>query len=444
MRSIRNTALNLFTSVGMTVIQILIGAILNRTVGPGGRGEMQTVTMWALLLSWAVGLSFGQANAYKGAADPERRPALFANSLWLALFIGIPCGLAASAILPHYVHLTDENRFLFLFSLWALPISMLSDYYGWLLYSDAKFGKFNLFRITPQLVVSVSLLLLWAFHLLTVRTAILATWTGSYVALGYAIVMLVRAGYGRLKPDWALAKDSLIYSSKVHLGTLANAANGRLDQLLMSTSVMITTHSLGLYVCAVTYSELLNQTASAISLVLFPKVAAEKDPAKQAEHAAMSVRWTLIIGALGGLFLFFAAPVIVPLINGASFMGAIPAIHWLLPGIVAMGVCAILSASLRGAGKPGLTSIAEGVSVTVMLTLLLALLPRLGIVGASVASTCGYFVNMLVLIYFFKREFGGASIASMRPTGADIVYARNAIVNFKRRKGAVSSEAAPL
>ena len=293
-----------------------------------------------------------------------------------------------------------------------------------------------------QLVTAICLIGLWALHLLSVPSAILATWAGTYTALAFAISALGRAQKFQLRPDWGLIKQSMHYASRVHLGTLASAANCRLDQLLMSG--MVSTTALGLYVFAVTFAELLNQGATAISLVLFPKVAAEKDPVKQAEHAATSVRWTLIIGVLGGSALYLIAPVLIPLVWGHKFAGSVPAVHWLLPGIVALGVCNILSASLRASGKPLLTSVAEIASLVVMITLLLTLLPRLGIVGASIASTCGYFVNLAVLMFYFTREFGRATLASMRPNRGDIVYARKAIIHLRQRKAPAASEIAPV
>ncbi|BDI33119.1 hypothetical protein CCAX7_51700 [Capsulimonas corticalis] len=442
MRSLRNTALNLFTSLGMNVIQLGIGVILARTLGPYGNGERASVLLWPLMLSWACGLSFGQANAYLAASRPELRASLFANSIWMALIVGLPFTALAVTILPHFVHLTVHNRALFLFSMWMLPVSLLSDYLGWLIYGGAKFGKFSLFRIAPQLVTVIALLGFWAFHCVTVQTAILSTWAGSYTALAFALVTLVRDLGWRLRPDWGLVKQSLDYAWRVHLGTLANTANGRLDQLLMTA--MVSPQALGLYVFAVTFSELLHQCACSISMVLFPKVAAETDSRKQAAHAAMSVRWTLIIGIVGGSALYLIAPVLVPLVWGHKFAGSVPAIYWLLPGVVALGVGTNISAALRAAGKPMTTSTAEAASLVVMCILLLTLLPRWGIVGASIASTCGYFVNLFVLIYYFAREFGKDSIASMRPSAADLAYARTALVNIKSRKNAAASEAASL
>jgi O-antigen/teichoic acid export membrane protein len=85
-----------------------------------------------------------------------------------------------------------------------------------------------------------------------------------------------------------------------------------------------------------------------------------------------------------------AAPVLLPLLYGPAFRAAIVPTWILLVGMAGGAVYGVLTAFLSGIGRPGLTSIAQGAGLAVTVALDLTLIPHLGIVGASIASTLSY------------------------------------------------------
>ena len=84
----------------------------------------------------------------------------------------------------------------------------------------------------------------------------------------------------------------------------------------------------------------------------------------------------------------------------------------------------IMISGLRGFGHPGLATIARLASAVVTLISLLLLLPRLGIVGAAVASLLGYTMTMLIGLFWLVRKKELGVLAYLRPRREDISIAQ--------------------
>jgi Na+-driven multidrug efflux pump len=92
----------------------------------------------------------------------------------------------------------------------------------------------------------------------------------------------------------------------------------------------------------------------------------------------------------------------------------------LLPGIAVFSIATVLAAYIAGTGKPHLNLLVSAVSLIVTIALDFALIPKLNIVGASIASTVSYTVSALLLIVFFKRETGASLRQILLPTSEDV------------------------
>jgi len=420
MNFLRNATITFGSNFGVALLGLLTGTLLARTLGPYGRGLMTTVLIWPLMLTWAGGMSLGYANIYYGSSGATVRRRLFANSFWAALVLGIIVGGVASFILPLYIPLTPQQHLLLMIILWTLPASLWADYAATLLNSTSRFDQLGLVRLASPALTAVCLLILWQMHLLTVMSALLTNWAGSWLQLGLTLRYLAVDDCISFRPDVALLRQSLSYSSKMHIGTLANLANGRLDQLVMTA--IVAPKALGLYAFSVTLSEMLKQIAASIATVMYPKVSGEMDDYERGILAARTTRWMLIVVSICATVLFFIAPWIVPFVWGNRFAEAVPTLRVLLPGTVALCVAITMVTNIRGTGKPGVTTTAELVSLVVMTPLLWLLVPRMGIFGAGLASTCGYSVYCLVSAWFFTKIFGKESLYGICPTLNDWQY----------------------
>jgi Na+-driven multidrug efflux pump len=95
----------------------------------------------------------------------------------------------------------------------------------------------------------------------------------------------------------------------------------------------------------------------------------------------------------------------------------------LLPGIVIFSVANVLAAYIAGIGKPRLNLYVSGISLIITITLDFALIPKLNIVGAAIASTVSYSVAAFMLIFFFIRETGVPLRQVLLPSSDDLELA---------------------
>ncbi len=399
---------------------------------------MTTVLLWPQMLAWAAGLSYGWGIIYYGAAQPGKQHQLFGNGIVTATFLGLLGGAASIALVPRFLPLTPLEHTLLVIGLAMLPLSIWTDYLQSQIQSTHRFGELGLTRVCAPVVVAAILLILWLTHHITAETAVIATLAGNVLTTLLALSIALRAHLAGFAVDAILSRQCLAYGAKMHLGTLAGIANGRIDQLIMTAIVSVKV--LGLYAFAVTLSEMLNQVSTSISIVLLPK-ASESEEHKRLQIVQRAARFSIMIGLIGGSFLYVAAPMLVRLIWGLRFLDAVPAIRVLIPGTIALGLAQPLCTGLRGAGKPAIGTYAELAALIVMVPLLLAWIPKYSLLGAAWASTLSYFVNLVTVVVFFTQEFGFGALRGLLPSLSDYNDIRRVCYQIRGKLDAKRSEA---
>jgi O-antigen/teichoic acid export membrane protein len=189
----------------------------------------------------------------------------------------------------------------------------------------------------------------------------------------------------------------LRYGWKTQLGNVSAYINRSADQLVLS--LFVAPRELGLYVVAVTMAAPLGLFQQAAGIVTLA-TGSNSDPIQARNIIGHSFRASLLWLIIVSSILFFLAPALIRYIFGSAFAGSATACRILLPGAVALGLNQVLYDGACSFGEPSLASYAETLSTAVTFLGLCLFLPKLGFVGAGVASTLAYtssFVFMLVL-----------------------------------------------
>jgi O-antigen/teichoic acid export membrane protein len=171
------------------------------------------------------------------------------------------------------------------------------------------------------------------------------------------------------------------------LSVLPNVLNLRLDQMLMAA--FLPNRDLGLYVVAVSWSQLPAPALLALGTVLFPRVAAAED-ASQVDLAARGMRMGTLLSVGLGLATLPLTPIAIPLLFHGDYRDAIPVALILVIAAAASSTNTIQQEAIRGLGKPSLVLRSQLYGLAVTVVALGALLGRFGIIGAAIASFLGY------------------------------------------------------
>jgi O-antigen/teichoic acid export membrane protein len=405
--------------VATKVLSLPIGIILARGLGAGGKGSLSLIQLVASTSTILFG--FGMANAfsyYAARGEAHGRDAVRAALVQafgvLVILLGI-YAVAGEWLTRTLLH-ADEPMLLFLGLVAGAP-ALASG----LLLSFA-IGS-GMVRRGTEITLSVLALQLTAYVVVALLGKLslgvaVAIWFSAIVIEAASFVVIAWPVTARANPDpgaLPLIGRAWKYGSAVWLASMLGFSALRLDMFLLGG--MENTAAVGVYSVAVTFAELLWFVPSALSGVMMPKIAAEREESRELTMRLSRVLWPLMaVAALGVVAV--AAPAI-PILFGHEFAGAILPLALLAPGIVATSAANPAGAHLLGMGKPFYGTLAAAANVAVNVGLNLILIPRIGAAGAALASSFSYTASAVVVIFFFQRMTGAGAAEMFWPKRAD-------------------------
>jgi enterobacterial common antigen flippase len=376
---------------------IVTGLIAARSLGPTGRGELATVTVWASVLLYAGTFGLPEAVAYFSAAGTARER-VWTTSQVASAVVGLAITAAGWWLIPAIFSARADapvDAIRWYLTLFVVPGCASLCASAWL-QGTGRLRAYNISRSSIHMINATGTLLLFA--------------AGSRSVLHFAAVMLIgnvagwviAAGYGpwnrfsSAPVSGDLLKRLFHYGFRVQIGNWSNAASVRLDQLLLS--LLAPASSLGLYVVAVTYSNVLQTIPVSAATVMLPEIVRHQQAGAAGACLARWYRRALWMTVPAAATLAVSSIVLLPLLFGSSFGDAVPLVMVLIPATIVLGMNQLLSTAFRGLGRPGVGSKSELVGVAVTVVALVLLLPRYGVLGAATASLLAYTASHVYLL----------------------------------------------
>jgi O-antigen/teichoic acid export membrane protein len=210
-----------------------------------------------------------------------------------------------------------------------------------------------------------------------------------------------------------------------YLGNLTQFLNYRLDLFILG--VLAGYAAVGRYTLAVSLGQLIWLLSTSAASVLLPKIAASSDGSGDENQAIQNTnrlnRLIFTASVISAMCLGVAASQAIPLLYGEAFWPSFPALVLILPGIAVFSTVNILAAYIAGIGQPRLNLLVAVVALLVTVSLDLYLIPKFGILGASLASTASYSVSAILTIILYVRKTGSPVRQILFPTGEDLGFA---------------------
>jgi len=398
-------------SVFLTKMMLfLLGAatsiIVARSLGPEGKGIVAVAFMLPILIARLGSFSIGSANVYLLGNRRELAKYIFSHSIFLSFLL---CLIYFGLFLLFFNPLKGlffrdiDNQFVFLGFL-LLPLILVLDYLNHgILRGLHKFKQFNFTLIIRQSSYFMVLVLLLLLADLDVFKVMWATILGAGAAVIYVLVSITKTTCFNCNFHPGLLKEAFAFGLKEHLGNTAQQLNVRLDVLILAAYLLPS--EIGYYTIAYMLAEIVWYIPDSIGLVLFPQVSSSDKEATGIQTARIN-RLALLLIIVVCSFLGLIGKVIISVIYGKAFLPAYPAMLFLLPGIAGLTVAKVLSKYISGIGKPLLTSTGSILGLILNIPLLILLVPRLGIIGASIASSVAYIAYAVYIIPVFIKKSG--------------------------------------
>ncbi len=416
----RNARLILIADISILLSNVVSSLIGARALGPAGRGDLLVIVLWPPVVAMLAGLGLPTAYRYWMAREPERVSPLFSNAVLYTLAVGVVSVVLADLIVPHLVGQRSPQVMMLLRVYQVnIPAALFLDLMRGLLEGTRRFGWAGAARMIFFGVQAIGFAGLWSVGHLTVATAMITMITAQTTSMLLALIAVWRQLRPSWQPSWIEFKNSMHYALRDYPGGVADFTTLRLDQLVLAA--MASNVAIGLYVVAVRLSEMTTLAADAIADALMPEVAASKAENRAELLWARSLRLAIYMHLVLLPPLWLAAPLILRILFGETFVPATGAFRWLLLAAGVWSLGSIVISGLRGFGYPGLSTIAKFSAAAVTTVGLLVLLPRLGITGAAIASLIGYSVMLFIALFAFVKKRRLGLWSCLRPRWRDLL-----------------------
>ena len=395
-----------------SAFQLLFAFLTARILGPQGRGVLvlvaTTATYSMLLTSLGVVIP---ARVMLGGSDAKT---VLAQYVGLALLLGavqlVVTAILVDIILAHSGISLDAPQVI---TAGIYGSSLLIAY----LLTHALFGvgrSGNAVAVqgvggAAQLIAGLALGL---FGVKAVWPFISAPIIGAALQIAVSLTALARAGYPVRPTVSASTWRRLTKTAPAGMGvSFGQAAVLKLDRIFVG--VMLSATAVGVYSVAATATDVVMVAPTALSQVLFHRLASKSvDPASARKARVLSM---FISAAIAGA-LFLIAPFAIQRALGDRFMGAVDPLRILLLAALALSSYQLDAYSLSAMGEVGRAAVATVAGLVVVIGADLLLIPSRGIVGAAWASVIAYCVMAAIARAFARR---------IRPSGPPMDMRQN-------------------
>jgi O-antigen/teichoic acid export membrane protein len=416
------------TNILLIPIGIASSILIARTIGPAGKGSFDLIVATSTLLLTALGLSLPAGVTYEVARGDTNFRALAGGLVLIAVAQAvICCGILLLVVgfgqASHF--LPAQNQVWWIAGIAAyFFLEMLASHWRAILVGRQEITKSNHSELFARILQAVLLFLLAALLFLKNRHITVAILFTLVLSISVILnLLLLRA----LRPAFAQPgsrnpiRGAIKFALPCYLGNLMQFLNYRLDLFILGALAGYA--AVGRYTLAVSLGQLIWLLSSSAGNVLLPKIAASEGSTDSIKNTNRLNRLIFSASLISAVGLGLVASQAIPLLYGTAFSASFPALLVILPGIAAFSTVNILAAYIAGIGKPKLNLMVACAALVVTVGLDLYLIPRLNIVGASLASTASYSVSAVLTIILYMKHTGASLRQILLPTSEDYALA---------------------
>lgn len=396
--------LNNFLSLGTTLL-------LAHLLEPKGVGEYTILTTFPNFLVSLLSFGIFPATTYLISGSHFPVNYIVRYSLLITLGISFPTTLLGWLLVKLY----GEQLFpgfaekIILLSVFTCPIYLLFFQITAIFVGLQNFYKYNLLSLLPIIFNLFCILIFISILQVNTITAVFCRAFSYAISCVIGIWMLRTYIFGDSQDiDLFNSRNSNFikalfqYGCKLHANDIINILNYRLDIFLIN--FFLTPNAVGIYTIAVSFGERIWLISSSFTKVLFPLISSLKDQEYQKNKLTSALaRLILLINILIVVILAPFLSKIITILVGIIFLDATQPLLFLLPGIVLWSYATVLACDLSGRGKPEINLYISGVGLFVNIIFNIILIPKLGIIGAAIATSISYSsVGFFTLVMYSK------------------------------------------
>lgn len=405
--------------------------IIARYLGPAGKGVLSLIMGFLAIILMIGMFGIDEANVYFISSKKATHKNVITNALFHALFVSciyiIVCLLFMKWFITNPLKGIDIKYFYIIIML--IPFYFINQHFRSILLGHRAIYKYNILIITQFIVLFLAHMIF--IPIMSLSGGVLAIIISTFTLTLLGPVLLRKYELPGTSIDFFLIKKSYLFGIKSQLGIIFSFLNQRLDIFIVN--FFLNPYQVGIYAIAVAVAELPWHLPAAAATVLFPWIANKKkdDAAKFTAYILRNILFftsvIIIILALFGKF-------VITVLFGTAFQESVVLMYVLLPGILALGITRILGGHFQGSGRPELGTLMVAFSFVETIVLDIILIPRIGILGAAIASSIAYITSAGVGLFIFIKIWHIHIFEIVVPRWQEIIKIREFMQIFKRSK----------
>ncbi len=400
----KSVTITFFSNLLLFFLSIISTTILARMLGPDGKGVVDVANNLLTFATLFLGLGLASSNVFFLGKKRDQLEQIIGNNILLTILGAFP--LIPFYFLNTYYHfqfLRGVSNTQILIVLITVPLINYKSAMINILLGLQDIVEYNRLNIIDK-ILSVILLIVFMLSLTSPSSALLATLVGTILLIIWVDYSLLTRMRKRPRFNFTLMQEMLGYGFKAQLGNIIQKLNYRLDVFIVSYFLPI--GQVGIYGIAVVMGETLWGVSGSIATIVFPIISSAEDKKGMVAFTNQITRVTFtLIVCFSLIMALLSRPLIRPFIvfwsGSVAFAPAAEALLWLLPGISIFSVSNILANYLAGVGLVSKNIYSSIISALVTVVLDLILIPRIGINGASIATSISYIAFTLTTLIFY-------------------------------------------
>jgi O-antigen/teichoic acid export membrane protein len=389
------------TRVLTIIIGLLTSVMVSRALGPEGKG------LYAVAVSiGAVGVQFGNlglhaSNTYFIAQERGRLPVLLGNSLLVGFGFGGLIALACWIIFLLRPEWAPISGLLLILALLWIPLGLLYLLFQNLLIGIQEIFVYNQIELFTKIGAVALIGCAIFFNQVNVQVLFSIGIISVSVASIWSLIKLCSHLAQAPIPSLKLLKNGFLYGFKAYLAALFSFLVLKVDLLLVA--YLLGRVQAGYYSIAVGLADMVYLLPMVSGTILFPKLSAmssNKEKWKYSRRVAwIMTAFMVSVASFSGLF----SRIFIRLLFGDVFIPAVAAFNWLLPAIVFLSINTVFMNYFASIGMPSITVYSPGLAMVTNVLLNLILIPKLGIIGASMSSIVAYGMMLIMSIIYLRK-----------------------------------------
>lgn len=159
----------------------------------------------------------------------------------------------------------------------------------------------------------------------------------------------------------------------------------------------------GIYSIATTLADILLMITSSVAVIMIPKLVAQPTDTERFQFTFKVLKVLAMIMLVVTVVASVLCGWAIGIVYGDAYAQSADVFRVLMPGVLCWGLSSILSSFFSAVDKLGITIVAPAVAVVTNIALNLILIPSKGIIGAAIASSVAYLVNIIIRGGWFLR-----------------------------------------